>query len=135
MASASVSIPAAFPPARLQVGGQFGPGRGVREICSRMPSVQGMREQISRNAAARPELTADLQAALAEMQPEFDAEAEAMTERAAALYARKLSRRELADCAVFFAGNWARLLSRRNRSCRAISALLWTIGGRPPQWR
>ncbi|WP_294539928.1 DUF2059 domain-containing protein [uncultured Rhodoblastus sp.] len=72
-------------------------------------SFRGLVEQMSqdlrnRAAATRPEAVADLNAALAELQPEFDALAETMTDRAAALYAARLSRRELADVAVFFAG-------------------------------
>jgi hypothetical protein len=72
-------------------------------------SFRGLIEQMQadlrqRAAATRPEAAADLNAALAELQPEFDALAESMTDRAAALYAARLSRRELADIAVFFAG-------------------------------
>lgn len=66
--------------------------------------TEDMRENMARIATTRPDLAADLTAALAEMQPDFDAETDAMASRAAALYAQKLSRRELADCAVFFAG-------------------------------
>ncbi|MCW2274250.1 hypothetical protein M2321_001825 [Rhodoblastus acidophilus] len=66
--------------------------------------TEAMRMDLSRAATTRPELASDLQAALAEMQPAFDAEADEMTAKAAAIYAQKLSRRELADCAVFFAG-------------------------------
>ena len=66
--------------------------------------TEAMRADLSRAATTRPELASDLQAALAEMQPAFEAEADAMTAKAAAIYAQKLSRRELADCAVFFAG-------------------------------
>ena len=72
-------------------------------------SFRGLIEQMQtdlrqRAAATRPEAAADLNAALAELQPEFDALTENMTDRAAALYAARLSRRELADVAVFFAG-------------------------------
>lgn len=72
-------------------------------------SFRGLIEQMQadlrqRAAATRPEAAADLNAALAELQPEFDALTDSMTERAAALYAARLSRRELADIAVFFAG-------------------------------
>jgi hypothetical protein len=67
--------------------------------------TQAMRENILRLATTRPELADDLQTAIKEMQPDFDAEADSMTTKAAALYAQKLSRRELADCAVFFAGS------------------------------
>jgi hypothetical protein len=67
--------------------------------------VDQMEEDIrNRSAMTRPELDADLRAALAELKPEFDGLAEAMIDRAAQLYAARLSRRELADCAVFFAG-------------------------------
>jgi len=66
--------------------------------------TDSMRADFSRAATTRPELANDLQAALGEMQPDFDAQADAMTATAAALYATKLSRRELADCAVFFSG-------------------------------
>jgi hypothetical protein len=72
-------------------------------------SFRGLIEQMQadlrqRAAATRPEAAADLNAALAELQPEFDALTESMTDRAAALYAARLSRRELADVVVFFAG-------------------------------
>jgi hypothetical protein len=72
-------------------------------------SFRGLIEQMQtdlrqRAAATRPEAAADLNVALAELQPEFDALTESMTDRAAALYAARLSRRELADVAVFFAG-------------------------------
>jgi hypothetical protein len=63
-----------------------------------------MRDNMANLAITRPDLAKELAAALADMQPDFDAEADAMETRAAALYAQKLSRRELADCAVFFAG-------------------------------
>lgn len=72
-------------------------------------SFRGLIEQMQtdlrqRAAATRPEAAADLNTALAELQPELDALTESMTDRAAALYAARLSRRELADVAVFFAG-------------------------------
>ena len=66
--------------------------------------TQAMRENILRLATTRPELAGDLRTAIDELQTDFDAEADSMTAKAAALYAQKLSRRELADCAVFFAG-------------------------------
>ncbi len=72
-------------------------------------SFQGLAEQMaedirSRAAVTRPALSTDLDAVLSELQPEFDAAAQAMIDRAAQFYATRLSRRELGDCAVFFAG-------------------------------
>jgi uncharacterized protein len=72
-------------------------------------SFHGLVEQMqaevqNRAATTQPEAVADLRAVLIELQPEFDVLANAMTDRAAAFYANRLSRRELADCAVFFAG-------------------------------
>jgi hypothetical protein len=81
--------------ARLVVEGS-GLARSFRGL------TQAMREEFSRNVVTRPELANDLQAALAEMQADFDAQSDAMTTKAAALFAQKLSRRELADCVVFF---------------------------------
>jgi hypothetical protein len=90
-------------PERLKLARQVVVDSGLQR------SFRGLIEQMQtdlrqRAAATRPEALADLNAALAELQPEFDGLAEAMTDRAAALYAARLSRRELADVAVFFAG-------------------------------
>jgi hypothetical protein len=72
-------------------------------------SFQGLVDQMeedirARTAVTRPELAAELQGVLGGLKPEFDGLAEAMIDRAAQIYATRLSRRELADCAVFFAG-------------------------------
>ena len=67
--------------------------------------AEQMAEDIrSRTATTRPELASDLGAVLADLKPEFDSAADAMTDRAAQFYAQRLSRRELGDSAVFFAG-------------------------------
>ncbi|MCW2315783.1 hypothetical protein M2322_001327 [Rhodoblastus acidophilus] len=91
--------------------------------------TDAMRADMARSAATRPELAKDLQTALSEMQPDFDAETDAMTTRAAALYAQKLSRRELADCAVFFGG------ASGKAYVAAQPALLGDLGLAVSQWR
>jgi hypothetical protein len=108
--------------ARLVVEGS-GLARSFRGL------TQAMREDFLRNAATRPELTSAVQAALAEMQPDFEAQADAMTTKAAALYAQKLSRRELADCAVFFGQPSGKAY------VAAQPALLGDLGGAMETWR
>jgi hypothetical protein len=88
-----------------------------------------MRENILRLATTRPELAADLQIAIDEMQPDFNAEAESMTTKASALYAQKFSRRELADIAVFFAG------ASGKAYVAAQPALLGELGATLDDWR
>ena len=82
-----------------------------------------------RDHPARP--ATDLTAALAEMQPDFDAETDAMASRAAALYAQKLSRRELADCAVFFAGASGMAYVAAQPALMGQLGRPWTNGGAP----
>jgi hypothetical protein len=65
--------------------------------------IAQMEDEIRRSAATRPDLTKDLNTVLAELQPEFQRQVQDMVDRAAALYAARLSRRQLADCAIFFA--------------------------------
>ena len=97
-------------------------------------SFHGLVEQMaddirSRAAATRPELAGDLGAVLADLKPEFDAAAEAMTDRAAELYATRLSRRELGDCAVFFAGPSGKAY------VAAQPALIGDLAGALADWR
>jgi uncharacterized protein len=88
-----------------------------------------LRDDLSRLGTTRPELANDLQTALGEMRPDFDAEADAMTARAAGVYAQKLSRRELADCAVFFAGPSGKAY------VAAQPAILGDLGAAVEDWR
>jgi hypothetical protein len=97
-------------------------------------SFHGLVEQMqaevqNRAAATQPEAVADLRAVLSELQPEFDALANAMTDRAAAFYATRLSRRELADCAVFFAGPSGKAY------VAAQPALIDDLAGALAEWR
>ncbi|MBB4197043.1 hypothetical protein CCR94_23270 [Rhodoblastus sphagnicola] len=91
--------------------------------------TEAMRQDMSRVATTRPDLATDLNAALADIQPDFDAQADAMTAKAAALYAQKLSRRELADCAVFFAG------ASGKAYVAAQPALMGDLGAAVTDWR
>ncbi len=92
--------------------------------------VAQMEEDLQNRAAAtRPEAAADLRATLGDLQPEFDQAADAMTDRAAALYAARLSRRELADCAVFFAGPSGKAY------VAAQPALIGDLAGALAEWR
>lgn len=97
-------------------------------------SFQGLVAQMeadlrTQTAATRPAASADLNTALVELKPEFDAAAEAMTDRAATFYAERLSRRELADIAVFFAG------SSGKAYVAAQPALLGDLAGALSEWR
>ncbi len=92
--------------------------------------VEQMEEDLQNRAAAtRPEAVAELRATISELQPEFDQAAAAMTDRAAALYAARLSRRELADCAVFFAGPSGKAY------VAAQPALIGDLAGALAEWR
>jgi hypothetical protein len=82
-----------------------------------------------RTAATRPELAADLQNVLGDLKPEFDGLTDAMTDRAAQIYAARLSRRELADCAVFFAGPSGKAY------VAAQPALIGDLAGALSDWR
>jgi hypothetical protein len=98
--------------------------------CSFHGLVEQMQADIQNRAAAtRPDALADLRASLADLQPEFDALADAMTDRAAAFYAIRLSRRELADCAVFFAGPSGKAY------VAAQPALIGDLAGALSEWR
>ncbi len=97
-------------------------------------SFHGLVEQMEadlqdRTATTQPDATDDLRAVIRQLQPEFDALADAMTDRAAALYAGRLSRRELADCAVFFAG------ASGKAYVAAQPALVGDLAGALAEWR
>jgi uncharacterized protein len=97
-------------------------------------SFRGLVEQMQADlkaqaAATRPDAAADLAKVLAELQPEFDTAAEAMTDRAAGFFAARLSRRELADCAVFFAGPSGKAY------VAAQPALIGDLAGAMSEWR
>jgi hypothetical protein len=97
-------------------------------------SFQGLVAQMeadlrAQTAATRPAAGPDLGAVLTELKPEFDAAAEAMIDRAAAFYAERLSRRELADIEVFFAGPSGKAY------VAAQPALLGDLAGALSQWR
>jgi hypothetical protein len=97
-------------------------------------SFHGLVEQMAgdiqeRTATTRPELGPDLSAVLTDLKPEFDGAAEAMTDRAAQFYAIRLSRRELGDCAVFFAGPSGKAY------VAAQPALLGDLAGALADWR
>jgi uncharacterized protein len=97
-------------------------------------SFRGLVEQMQADLkaqaeATRPDATAALAATLAELQPEFDAATEAMTDRAADFYAARLSRRELADIAVFFAGPSGKAY------VAAQPALIGDLAGALAEWR
>jgi hypothetical protein len=91
--------------------------------------TDAMRRDMARSATTRPDLANDLESTLADMQPDFDAEADAMTAKAAAMYAQKLSRRELADCVVFFAG------ASGKAYVAAQPALMADLGAAMESWR
>jgi hypothetical protein len=92
--------------------------------------VEQMEEDVrNRAAATRPEAVADLRTALADLRTEFDSLADAMTDRAAEFYAARLSRRELADCAVFFAGPSGKAY------VAAQPALIGDLAGALAEWR
>jgi hypothetical protein len=91
--------------------------------------TEAMRRDMAGAATTRPNLADDLNATLADMRPDFDAEADAMTAKAAALYAQRLSRRELADCAVFFAG------ASGKAYVAAQPALMGDLGAAMEDWR
>jgi hypothetical protein len=92
--------------------------------------VEQMQEDLQNRAAAtRPDAAADLRDVLASLRPEFDQQAEAMTDRAAEFYAGRLSRRELEDCAVFFAGPSGKAY------VAAQPALIGDLAGALAQWR
>jgi hypothetical protein len=92
--------------------------------------VAQMEEDVrSRAAVTRPELAVDLQTVLEQLKPEFDGLADAMIDRAAQIYAARLSRRELADCAVFFAG------ASGKAYVAAQPALIGDLTGALADWR
>jgi hypothetical protein len=97
-------------------------------------SFQGLVAQMeadlrAQTAATRPAASADLNAVLADLKPEFDAATDAMIDRASAFYAERLSRRELADIAVFFAGPSGKAY------VAAQPALIGDLAGALSQWR
>ncbi len=97
-------------------------------------SFHGLVEQMQADlkaqaAATRPGASKDLSAVLAELQPEFESAADAMTDRAAGFYAARLSRRELADIAVFFAG------ASGKAYVAAQPALIGDLAGAMSEWR
>jgi hypothetical protein len=97
-------------------------------------SFRGLVEQMQADlkaqaAATRPDATKDLAAVLAELQPDFDTAADAMTDRAAGFYAARLSRRELGDIAVFFAGPSGKAY------VAAQPALIGDLAGAMAEWR
>lgn len=92
--------------------------------------VDQMTEDLqNRTATTRPNDLADLRAVLGGLKPEFDSLADAMTDRAAGLYAARLSRRELADCEAFFAGSSGRAY------VAAQPALIGDLAGALAEWR
>ena len=97
-------------------------------------SFHGLAEQMAgdiqdRASTTRPDLGPDLGAVLADLKPEFDAAAEAITVRAAQIYASRLSRRELGDCAAFFAGPSGKAY------VAAQPALIGDLAGALADWR
>ena len=97
-------------------------------------SFQGLVDQMeedlqNRAAATRPNDLADLRAVLGQLKPEFVSLADQMTDRAAGFYAERLTRRELADCAVFFAGPSGKAY------VAAQPALVGDLAGALAEWR
>jgi hypothetical protein len=124
-------------PARAQVAPEpesLGLARRVVVDSGLARSFQGLVAQMeadlrAQTAATRPAANADLNAVLAELKPEFDAAADVMIDRASALYAERLTRRELADIAVFFAGPSGKAY------VAAQPALLGDLAGALSEWR
>lgn len=97
-------------------------------------SFQGLVEQMAqeienRATITRPDSAAELRETLIQLRPEFDAAVDEMIDRAAQFYAARLTRRELADSAVFFAGPSGKAY------VAAQPALIGDLAGALADWR